>query len=155
MVYSAAAPYEVLQTSHIDFESLQRLRRFARYWDLVANSGNFVETTPQLWGNESPFHEFLKFCDWLYTASGKTSGISLKRLAELVFRYLTEVRRLPVDAAAPGLWRDYQCGGKSDRPEFLRPYLDSLGDTGQADTKRGWPKRQMRHLRESSDPVSH
>jgi hypothetical protein len=25
------------------------MRRFARYWDLIANSGNFIETTPLLW----------------------------------------------------------------------------------------------------------
>jgi len=29
--------------------TMQRLRRFAKYWDLVANSGNFVETTPRIW----------------------------------------------------------------------------------------------------------
>jgi hypothetical protein len=28
---------------------MQRLRRFARYWDLVGNSGNFVESTPLIW----------------------------------------------------------------------------------------------------------
>ena len=28
---------------------MQKLRRFARYWDLVGNSGNFVETTPLIW----------------------------------------------------------------------------------------------------------
>ena len=33
----------------LDFASMQRLRRFARYWDLVGNSGNFVETTPLIW----------------------------------------------------------------------------------------------------------
>ena len=33
---------------------MQRLRRFARYWDLVANSGNFVEAVPLLWGDHPP-----------------------------------------------------------------------------------------------------
>jgi radical SAM superfamily enzyme YgiQ (UPF0313 family) len=49
MRYNPHPPYEVLQTRLIDFATMQRLRRFARYWDLVANSGNFVETTPRLW----------------------------------------------------------------------------------------------------------
>ena len=39
MVYSPAAPYEILQTRLIDYATMQRLRRFARYWDLVANKG--------------------------------------------------------------------------------------------------------------------
>src|SRR5262249_8011449 len=34
MVYSSHPPYEILQTRLIDFATMQRLRRFARYWDL-------------------------------------------------------------------------------------------------------------------------
>ena len=37
-------PYTVLATSLIDFATMQRLVRFARYWDLVANSGRFANT---------------------------------------------------------------------------------------------------------------
>ena len=44
MVYSPSPPYEVLRTKTMDFGTLQRLRRLARYWDLVANSGNFTLT---------------------------------------------------------------------------------------------------------------
>ena len=51
MVYSPHPPYEVLQTKLIDFFAMQRLRRFARYWDLIANSGNFVEVTPLIWSS--------------------------------------------------------------------------------------------------------
>ena len=49
MVYKPQPPYEILQNKLLDFGSLQKLRRFARYWDLVGNSGNFVETAPLLW----------------------------------------------------------------------------------------------------------
>jgi hypothetical protein len=48
MVYSPHPPYEILQTRLIDFFTMQRLRRFARYWDLIANSGNFIEQLPCL-----------------------------------------------------------------------------------------------------------
>ena len=41
MVYSPHPPYEILQNRTIDFATMQRLRRFSRFWDLVANSGNF------------------------------------------------------------------------------------------------------------------
>jgi hypothetical protein len=61
MVYSPHPPYEILQTKLIDFFTMQRLRRFARYWDLIANSGNFVETTPLLWRDGSPFQGFMRF----------------------------------------------------------------------------------------------
>jgi radical SAM superfamily enzyme YgiQ (UPF0313 family) len=90
MVYSPHPPYEILQTKLIDFFTMQRLRRFARYWDLIANSGNFVETTPLLWSDGSPFQSFLRFSDWLYERTRQTHSIALARLRELVARYLTE-----------------------------------------------------------------
>jgi radical SAM superfamily enzyme YgiQ (UPF0313 family) len=71
MVYSPHPPYEILKNRLLDFPTLQRLRRFARYWDLVANSGNFVESTPLLWGDGSAFWGFLRFCDWLYAREGR------------------------------------------------------------------------------------
>lgn len=49
MVYNAGPPYEILRNRLVDFPTLQRMRRFARYWDLVGNSGNFGETTRLLW----------------------------------------------------------------------------------------------------------
>jgi len=88
MVYDPNPPYEILQNKLIDFFTMQRLRRFARYWDLVANSGRFVETTPLIWRDGSPFWEFLKFSDWLYEQVGRTHAIALPRLAELVGEYV-------------------------------------------------------------------
>src|SRR2546428_4538461 len=60
MRYQAEPPYEILQTKQIEFATMQKLRRFARYWDLVGNSGNFVETAPLLWQqSRTPFAAFL------------------------------------------------------------------------------------------------
>jgi len=107
MVYSPQAPYEILQTKLINFREMQRLRRFARYWDLIANSGNFVETAPLIWGNTSAFEGFLRFSDWLYEATSRqTHGIALSKLIGLVFRYLTQcaaVARLPAGYRQTGL----------------------------------------------------
>lgn len=49
MVYNPHPPYEVLSTRTLDFATLARLRRFAKFWDLFGNSGNFVESLPLLW----------------------------------------------------------------------------------------------------------
>jgi len=43
MVYNPHPPYEILRNKLIDFATMQKLRRFARYWDLVGNSGKFIE----------------------------------------------------------------------------------------------------------------
>jgi radical SAM superfamily enzyme YgiQ (UPF0313 family) len=146
MVYSPAPPYEILQTKLIGFGSMQRLRRFARYWDLVANSGNFVESTPLLWGKRSPYENFLRFSDWVYRASGRTNGIALKRLAELLFRFLVSESHCDELLAAGAIWNDYRHGGRSDRPEFLRPYLAQLDDSpALAVPAPALPPRQARH----------
>ena len=52
MRYSPHPPYEILATRDIAFPDMQRMRRFARYWDIVANSGQFTATLPLLWGGE-------------------------------------------------------------------------------------------------------
>src|SRR5207248_813999 len=117
------APYEVLQTRDLDFATMQRLRRFARYWDLVANSGNFVETAPLLWETGSPFAAFIELSDRLYERMGRSHAIALHHLAEFLFRHLVdEVGRDP-RAVAAALWRDYRRGGRVDCPEFLRAYV--------------------------------
>lgn len=41
MRYSPTAPYEILSNNIIDFKEMQKLKRFARYWDMIANSGRF------------------------------------------------------------------------------------------------------------------
>ena len=52
MVYNPHPPYEVLSTRTLDFATLARLRRFAKFWDLFGNSGNFVESLPLLWAGD-------------------------------------------------------------------------------------------------------
>jgi radical SAM superfamily enzyme YgiQ (UPF0313 family) len=153
MVYNPHPPYEILGNRHLDFATVQRLRRFARYWDLVGNSGNFVETTPLLWRdpgtgeNGSPFRAFWRWSDWLFQQLGRTDGIALPRLAELLFRYLTRQAGHAFRFTAETLWRDWQRGGRSDPPEFLRPHLAHLPVAERAPRRRtGPPKRQARHL---------
>jgi radical SAM superfamily enzyme YgiQ (UPF0313 family) len=146
MVYNPHPPYEILRTKLIDFPTMQRLRRFARYWDLIGNSGNFVETTPSIWsGSDSPFKSFLRWSDWLYEQTGRTDALALSRLMELLFRYLTEELKLPSLLVAESQWRDYQRGGRNDKPEYLREHLpDDPGTVRRARAQS--MKRQARHL---------
>lgn len=146
MVYNAAPPYEILQNRLIDFATMQRLRRFAKYWDLAGNSGNFVETTPLIWPGASPFAGFLKFSDWLYARLGRTDSIALARLAELVFEFLTAELKLEKTAVAATLRRDWQRGGRRDTPEFLREFLPAESPLRPRPIQPSLPKRQARHL---------
>lgn len=127
MVYNPHPPYEILQTRLIDFATMQRLRRFARYWDLVGNSGNFVDTTPLIWRQgKSPFAGFLRWSDWLHERTGRTDAIALSRLMELLFSYLTDELNLPHREVAEALWGDYQRGGRNDKPDFLCKHLPAV-----------------------------
>ena len=91
MRYNAYPPYEILQNKFIDFATMQRMRRFARYWDIVANSGNFTGTLNLLWrGDESPFAEFLRFSDWLHATLRRTHVIALPVVAQSLFDFLTQ-----------------------------------------------------------------
>jgi hypothetical protein len=92
MVYATEPPYELLQNRDLDFVTLQRLKRFSRYWDLVANSGRFQRAVPLLYEGGSPFAGFLSFSDWLFARAGGTHGIALERLTALVRAYLCEQR---------------------------------------------------------------
>ena len=145
MVYNANPPYEILQNKQLDFATMQRLRRFAKYWDLVANSGNFVETAPLLWANHnSPFQAFLKFSDWLYTKIRRQHSIALASLAESLMNYLTAECGLSAQQVAECLWRDWQRSGRIDRPAFLAEFItESRAHSPQS---RLGPMRQSRHV---------
>jgi hypothetical protein len=146
MVYAAHPPYELLRNNLLDFQAMQRLRRFARHWDLVGNSGNFVDTTPMIWnGAASPFAAFMAWSQWLHGRATSTSGIALARLAGWLFEYLTKERGLPAPDVAQSLWRDWRRAGRREKPEFLAPYL-SGPDTEPPPAHSPVLKRQARHL---------
>jgi radical SAM superfamily enzyme YgiQ (UPF0313 family) len=147
MVYNPHPPYEILQNRLLDFATLQKLRRFSRYWDLVGNSGNFVETSPLLWqGQPSPFWSFMCWSEWLYARTNRTDSIALARLMELLFEFLTSELKLDSRETAEALWRDYQRGGRRDKPSFLKPFLPEKPEPSELRRSVALPKRQARHL---------
>lgn len=142
MVYSAHPPYELLQNGLLSFETMNRFRRFARFWDLVANSGRFTETLPWIWkGRGSAFESFLHFSDWLGQRLGRNHSIALVALAESLFVYLTQERQL--EGVAEVLRNDWFRGGiKREHLPFLEPEVVGAGAQRKAKTAR----RQARHL---------
>lgn len=148
MVYHPKPPYEVLQNKLISFAQMQCLRRFARYWDLVGNSGNFIESTPLIWKSApSPFRAFLRWSEWLYARVGRTDSIALTRLAALLFEFLTAELGQPKQETAQTLWQDYQRGGRRDLPPFLKPFLpENLQLATKPLARRDGLKRQSRYL---------
>lgn len=158
MKYSPHPPYEILSNRLLSFDDIHRLRRFARFWDLIGNSGNFVETLPLILpANSSAFEQFGRLSEWLYARNSRSHGIALLELYKSVFEYLLErsrAERQPRDSCdlnghgmseqliAKAMWHDYVRGGRHDRPAFLKPF--DLKSANSAST-RSLPKRQSRH----------
>jgi len=147
MTYSPHPPYEILQNKLIAFADMQKLRRFARYWDLVRNSGNFVESAPLIWSTAaSPFGAFMRWSVWLHARVGRTDRIALVRLMELLFEFLTGELKLDPKPTAEAVWRDYQRGGRHDKPSFLKDFLSSTSEMPSDRIRPAIPKRQARRL---------
>ena len=143
--WSPAPPYEVLQTRALSFVELQRLKRFARYWDLIGNSGNFATALRLLLAGSSPFAQFLQFSDWLHAEIAATHGIALHRLAGLLWRFLLETRGQTAAAVGAAMAEDYRRCARHDWPEFLRPFARGE-DLQKARPAAPHGARQARHL---------
>lgn len=143
MRFSEDPPYEVISTQDVSFAEMRRMERFSRYWDVVANSGNFRDSRALLWRDgDSPWRLFMEFSDWLYARVGRSSSIELKALTDHVFEFLTHVRKLDPQEVGQCLAADYQRGGRNDLPVSLRPF--SVSSREQVVPRGGAAKRQQR-----------
>jgi len=87
--FSQQAPYTILQNSDLSFIDLQELNRFARYWNLVGNSGRFKHTLKILL-KDKPFEHFMAFSRWIFQTTQQTHKIALPRLFKLIHQFLIE-----------------------------------------------------------------
>lgn len=123
--FDSSAPYSILSTDRVSFIELQRVSRFARYWELIVNSGNFQRSLTLLL-NEQAFQRFLIFSDWLYSFSGKTHQIALRKLYDyLFFAYkhcFTSGPAIKIDEQeyVNALLEDYKESGLKGAPEFYK-----------------------------------
>jgi radical SAM superfamily enzyme YgiQ (UPF0313 family) len=153
MTYNPDPPFELLKNRDLKFQEVQQLKRFARFWDLVGNSGNFIETAPLLWRDgKSPYKEFSKLAAWCHHRFRRTDSIALVRLMEALHEYLTAETGLNAQESAAALWRDYQRAGRREKPEFLRAF--ALAEPVEARRMGSLPKRQARHLGLEANPAA-
>ena len=150
MVYSEKPPYELIESRDLDQETVRRLQRFARCWDIYANSGNFMGSTPLLWVAGSPFACFMDFSDAVFARFGRTHALSLEQKAEALFDHLVRTRTGQPEELARVLWQDISRGGRRDLPLFLRPHLpdEPIRARGLAG-----PRTLARQARRLADPL--
>lgn len=141
MIYSHQAPYEILQNRDLDFVTLLRLKRFARYWDLLANSGRFGRSLPLLL-HPAPFARFMQLSDWLYHETGQTHRLNLQRLFRLLLNY--PARPQPVASWQNALLEDLAHSGLKLHPDqLLAPELVNA----KSPAANKLFQRQQRHQR--------
>jgi len=146
-------PYNILSTDRIDFPSMQRLNRFARYWDMIANSGRFPNTLPLLLA-ETPFERFLKFSDWLYTSTHQTHKISLSRLFDLLYKGLKEALELTQMQIEHVLLEDFTLAGIKGHPKFL-PSNINVGQNNAGVKNAGVKKSTQQQQRTTQRQTRH
>jgi radical SAM superfamily enzyme YgiQ (UPF0313 family) len=144
MRYNPDPPYNVLQTDRISFHDMQRISRFARYWEMIGNSGRFRAGLTLLLG-ASPYARFMHFSDWLYATTSKTHEIALERLFEHVYLFLTRELGVGPETASAALLADYEASGARGRLSFMPGHVPRDA-RARASTDRA-ELRQARHLR--------
>ncbi len=137
--YNFQPPYSILSTRNISFNTLQRVNRFSRYWDMIANSGRFFFTLPLILRQQS-FDNFMLLSDAIFARTGSSWKISLKRLFILLYNYLSEIKTISNNELVFFLEQDYLCSGEKTPFDILINRVDKQRKIGIAN------KRQQKRL---------
>lgn len=149
MIYSDYPPYQILSTDTMDYLTLQKMNRFAKFWDLYANSGNFknfMNWFRETNKSESFFWSFFSFSEFLSESFNETHSLSLLSLAEQAWLFL-KTKSVPEEQAYEIIEKDYCYGVKRrDLPFFLKG--DSYRDSTKT-TRTLRNQRQLQHIQQS------
>jgi radical SAM superfamily enzyme YgiQ (UPF0313 family) len=81
--FNPLPPFNILSTDRVSFTTMQRINRFARYWDMIGNSGRFKYSLPHILSGK-PFDDFMAITEWIFNKTGQIHKINLKKLFELI-----------------------------------------------------------------------
>lgn len=126
MRYSPFPPYNLLANSTLDFATMQRLRRFARYWDIFGNSGHFMRSIDYLL-NDDPFANFIAFSDWIYQTTSQVHKIARNRQFELISEWLLAYDAL-TEEAVNAIEQDFFEGRSRSLPHAIKVLLHAQRD---------------------------
>ncbi len=139
MRYNPLPPFNIVSNKLINFEDMQRMSRFARYWDLIINSGRFKHTKQTLLSGNA-FFNFLNLSDWIFKTTGQTHKISLERLYSLLHNGMIEALEFDEKKVIDALLSDYKISGIKGHPKFLYHHSSDI------ETKKiKSSQRQIRH----------
>jgi len=138
MRYNPQPPFNILSNSLISFSQMQGLSRFARYWDVIINSGRFSHSKPIILA-DNPFYNFLTLSEWIFEYTGQTHKIALPRMFSLLYKGLIEALGIEIESVSEALLKDFAISGIKGQPKFLQLTTVKSVKKTQAN------QRQMRH----------
>jgi hypothetical protein len=81
MRFNPKPPYEVLETAALSAPDLDRLKNFARFWELIVNRGAFNALVNRVFPPENPvFAPFMELSDRLLARFGRNWGLDRRDL---------------------------------------------------------------------------
>ncbi len=120
------------------------MKRFARFWDLVYNSGNFRKSVLYRFKDGKVYDGFFAFSEWIYSQTLSTWQISLDRLAGLLYDYITIKLHVGEEEAKECMIDDINVVKGRKLPKFLRM------DNEYKNKERKNPKFNKRQLKHSA-----
>ena len=142
MVYNDSPPYDILKNDLISFSLMQDMKRFARFWDIVYNSGNFQKTTALLFEDGKVYENFYALSKWLYKRSESTYKISLDRMAEFLFEFMSKT--WDKDVIANCILEDVMKVGGRNVPPFLKKLIPQDHNVLQKEVSKANKRQQLR-----------
>ena len=118
LVFNPNPPFSIVSSDTVSFAQVQFIGRFARYWDLIANSGRFLNTLPLILG-KTPFDNFSKVTEAIFRRTGQTYKISLLRLFDLVFEIGSNELEVEEKLLKSVISDDFSKSGLKSRPKCL------------------------------------
>lgn len=140
MRYMTSPPYRILAHKDADFDTVQRMVRFARYWDLIGNSGRFPVSLPLILADE-PFNRFMQLSDWLFKTTTQTHKIALPKLFELLWLHMVNELHMDRVNVEQALLSDFKHNRLKGKPAFCR-----VQQTPHKTIKHHKAQRQHRHV---------
>lgn len=147
MLYSEAPPFQIISTSTMDYSTLQKMNRFAKFWDLYANSGEFKQFMKWLKLNSanSFFAGFFEFSEYLSVMFNDTHSLALASLAEKAWSFML-LKGVSATAAADTIEEDYCYGVKRrDLPTFLKNHVVPKNKIEFGTNSISLNQRQLKH----------
>ncbi|MEA1916879.1 MAG: radical SAM protein [Campylobacterota bacterium] len=146
MLYSNIPPYDILSNKDLSFIQIQKMKRFARFWDLLHNSGNFYSSISLLYKDGDVFRGFYDFSEWIFKQTASTWKISLNRMSELLFNYLVDVLKEDKNEVAEAILQDIiKVGGRSIPAHITKNAISDTKLNRTANSK----KRKRQELRKN------